>query len=240
MPLVLSQNTIRLLLFPINLIVFVVCITISAYLQSIIPKYLFSDFVFWLLSPAIKIEIMMTSIILIVGFAGNISYNKCWQGSYAFFTLVLTGIFGTSYYFSTDLMHSAETVFPKIESAGAYLFERLDALYEMKCLQWGPSQCECNGNGSLNACQQDSLYGNLFYWVYQAPCQDLRDNPNYLYSDIGAKEFIMKQIKNLPEVFEKWELIGTIVIGAYTVYLFFFFLFVAETTQYQAEEKSIA
>jgi hypothetical protein len=239
MQLVLSQEAIRLALLPVNLIVLVISVTIVAYLNSHVPNYMFSDFVFWLLKPAIKIQIMLTAIILVVGFVGNIRYNKCWQGSYAFFVFLLTAIYATSYYFSVDLLHSAETIIPKLDKAGAYFFERLEAFKEIGVLKWEPSECNCNDNISLNTCESDAEYHKLFVNIYHKSCNELKDSPNYAYSDVGAKDYILKSIKALPPVFKKWELVGTIVIGAYDLYLFIFFILVSESTQYQAEEKAV-
>jgi hypothetical protein len=240
MKIVLSQNAIRLILFPLNIIVLVVCITITSYLQSIIPKYKFSDFVFWLLMPAIKIQVMLTAIILVVGLAGNIRYNKCWQGSYSFFLLVLTAIYAVCYVFSQDILYHAENIIPELDKAGAYVYERYDAFNEMNVLLWEPTECVCNGSDPGSSCLQNPVYAGHFYWVYHVPCYRLKDIPDYIYSDIGAKEFIYKNVKHLPVIFEKWELIATIILTVYTVFQFFFFFFVAEASQFRAEEKPIA
>ena len=239
MPLFLSQNALRVALLPINVIIIIICITISAYLQNFIPNYEFASFVFWLLKPCLHIQLMMTCIILIVGLAGNIRYSKCWQGSYTFFVFILTVLNGVTYYFSTDLLHSADTIIPKLDSVGAYLYERLSAFYEIQQLRWGPTSCICSSNETLDQCHKDPEINTQFFYVYQCHCKDLRpDYPIYRYEDIGAQAFIHSVIDNLPPVFEKWTLISTIITGIYTIYLLFFSVFVEETSQYQAEEKA--
>ena len=241
MPIILNQNAIRISLFPINVIIIIVCITISAYLNNLIPNYQFIGFIFWLLKPCLHVQLMMTCIITIIGLAGNIRYSTCFQGSYTFFTLVLTGVNLAAYFFSKDLPHSIETIIPKLDRAEAYLFERLASLTEINMLRWEPTECNCSQVGELNTCTQDADIGNRFYWVYSVSCMDLYpEKGDYTYSDIGQRAFAHSILDNLVDVFIKWNLILTAMTAIYTVFNAFFAIFVRESTQYQSEEKQLS
>ena len=240
MPILLSQNTLRIALLPANVIIFIVCVTISAYLGDLVPKYQFTSFVFWLLKPCLHVQLMMTCIILIVGLAGNIRYSKCWQGSYTFFVFILTVINGMTFFFSKDLLHSADTVIPKLDTVQAYQIERFNAFSEIKQLRFEPTVCICSSDGNC------SDYEIEFYYVYGY--QDCMKIPNelyphqyetFVYRDIGARAFIHHEIDNLPPVFKRWSLIATISTALYTAYLLLFAVFVEERSQYQTDDKAI-
>ena len=138
-----------------------------------------------------------------------------------------------TYYFSTDLMYSADTVFPKLESVGAYYYERIAAFTEIQQLRFEPTFCECSSDGNCSDLREDFMY------VFGALCDELHTPSNYIYKDIGARAFIHSVIDNLPPVFTKWTLILTITTAIYTFYLLLFAVFVEERSQYQSDDKAI-
>lgn len=211
--LILKQSVIRYILIPINIVMIVACITLTALLNKAVPSDGWSDFVFWLLKPSLQVQLMMTCIILIVGISGNIRYNKCWQGSYAFFTGILAVVYIFSLAFSTKLDYSAETTVPRLQKEDAYSDEIYRLLQEMEVVAWMPTKCNCTGPDNCTAlCER---YQRTDY-----------------YEDAGGLAKVRETLT--PSALRRFNLlstIGTTFIVFYAIFLTVFTIIVSEESQ---------
>ena len=221
MPIILSQKTIWLISIPTNLIALITGIVLGFIIKNKIPLLTYSDFVFWLLKPASSITLTLSSIILFVGFAGNIRYTKCWQGSFSFFVFLLSLIFYFSYLFSNNLIDSANKVIPQILSTGAFYQEILKSFQELNCYTWD------NYSGD---CEDLTEYSYLDY-----NCTGVINPLNLT----GCHEIILEKLSNLPNEISKLCKIGFIFMLSYSIFLFLIFLFIEEESQWSEEHKPI-
>lgn len=231
--LILKQNTIRFILGPINLILAIACITITAVLEkklNIDGGNSWGDYIFWLLKPSLQVQLMMTCIILLVGLSGNIRYNKCWQGSYAFFTAILAIVYIFTYKFAVGINYSLDNTFKTLIEEKAYVGSIYGIYSNLHTLGYNETNCTCEKRNISNipVCN-DSSFKN----AHNMNCSTYMANKTEIfYTDVGARKMIeqnltttrITQMKNI-------SVTGTILIVFYAIFLTVFAIFVTEESQ---------
>ena len=85
----LRPATIRLIFISTNLLLFATILSSSVIPFMKIPKKQYADYIFWQYKPTLHIFVALSVSIILMGFAGIVNYNKCWQISYSLFLLLL-------------------------------------------------------------------------------------------------------------------------------------------------------
>ena len=202
----LPQKTLRWILIPTNaafLLIVLICTTVP---YSFIPNKSYTPFVFWLFKPALLIEIILSTTVLVMGFTGATKYNKCWQGSYSFFLLLLVVIACCVLATANDIMNSQKNVIKDLGSVGTYESYLLQIKDDFNC----PLTDNCTGSAYL--CWENTVDPSL-----------------------GCYEIIKKDMHDVPDKVKPW-IIASIVFLSIAVINILLFLFVSDADDSAAEK----
>ncbi|OHT16558.1 hypothetical protein TRFO_13155 [Tritrichomonas foetus] len=141
----LSQKLIRVILVTANVLVLAAMLATTIIPFQKIPDASFTPFVFWLFKPSILIELVLSTTVLLMGFTGATKYNKCWQGSYSFFILLLVILSVLAFLACNDIYNSLDTVIPKINDAHQYQYYIRTMAIEINCYNYTIADIEWDG-----------------------------------------------------------------------------------------------
>lgn len=204
-----SQNFLRYSFIAANSVVFVLCMVMSALGYSKIPNYPWGDYVFWLYKPLILILLILTVVVVPMGYTGAIKFNKCWQSSYSFFVFALLVFSILAYLAAKDIKNESETIIPKLYMTGLYYSQ----IYELAAKY-----------DAVVSPESPYVYMNYLVW------QD-----DYEYNIKGLHSYITEELGNFPEKAKKYTLATLIIYIIFFVYNLFISVFVAEPDSVDGE-----
>jgi len=205
---------------PINAIVLLAGGILSFIISQKIPSDTYAEFVFWVMKPCSHITFTLTGIILVVGFAGNIRYTKCWQGSYSFFVFLLTLFYYLNHYFAANLPAAASNVIPQVYQSGAFLQEIEQIYSDLNCSTWDLFNGTCT----------DLQYYKIV---------DCEGHEDERYIIEGCYTKIISKMGTVSTQISSLSKIGILIMLIYTLFLLFVFIFVEEESQVELEHKPV-